>query len=152
MSGRSRRSPSPGAVRRGHGTTGSGDALGLALLAPAAVGVALVILLLSRGVDSRATTQNAAEAAAQAAARERSFVEAQQSASRVARSMLTDPATCADPSVAIDASPAFVPGATVSATVTCGTSTAGLELVGASGGKAAATAFAVIDRFRGVDP
>jgi len=60
-------------VRRGRfrSDDGSSDALGLALIAPAAIGLALVILFLGRGVDSRATVQSAAESAAQAAAQER---------------------------------------------------------------------------------
>ena len=137
---------------RGAGERGSSDALGLALLAPAALGLALAILLLSRGVDSRATAQNAAEAAAQAAARERSLAAAEVAAGRVVDSMLNDPETCASPSTQLTATPAFEPGGTVTATVTCGTSTAGLELIGARGGTATATAHAVIDVFRGVDP
>ena len=56
--------------RRCRGDRGSTDALGLALLVPAALGLAVVIIFLGRGVDSRATVQSAAESAAQAAAQE----------------------------------------------------------------------------------
>ncbi len=110
-----------------------------------------MILLVSRGVDSRATTQNAAEAVAQAAARERSLVAARAAGQEVAASMLTDPTTCASPRVSISAQPAFEPGGTVIAVVSCETSTAGLELIGAEGGTSTSTAFAVIDLFRGVE-
>ena len=138
--------------RRCAGDRGSSDALGLALIAPAAIGLALVILLVSRGVDSRATTQNAAEVVAQAAARERNLAAAEAAGERVAASLLTDDATCASPVVSITAPPAFEPGGTIVAVVTCATSTAGLELIGAEGGSATSTASAVIDTFRGVDP
>ncbi len=57
--------------RRWIGDDGSSDALGMALIAPAALALAIAVLLISRGVDSRATAQSAAEAAAQAAAQQR---------------------------------------------------------------------------------
>jgi len=138
--------------RRGQGDAGAADALGLALIAPAAIGIALAILFISRGVDTRATTQNAAEAAAQAAARERSFSAAAVAADRVGAAMLTDETTCASPSVSVGVGPeGFVPGGVVSATVSCTTSVVGLEIIGASDTEASATAYAVIDAFRGVD-
>lgn len=136
---------------RGRGDRGAADALGLALIAPAALALALVILLIGRGVDSRAVTQNAAEAAAQAAARERSLSAARVAATRVGELMLVDDTTCADPSVVTTAVAGFVPGEVVSVTVSCTSTTRGLELLGASSSRAAATAYAVIDTFRGVD-
>lgn len=137
---------------RGRGDRGAADALGLALIAPAALGLALVILLLGRGVDARATTQNAAEAAAQAAARTRSLPAAIAAADRIGGRMLVDADTCAAPSVttSVDGG-AFVPGAIVRVTVSCTAANRGLELTGGSDSTASATAFAVIDRFRGVD-
>ncbi len=131
--------------------TGSADALGLALIAPAALGLALVLLLIGRGVDGRATAQNAAEAAAQAAARERTLAGATLAASAVASAMLVDDATCARPEVStgVDGD-VFAPGGVVRVTVSCSTSADGLDLVGA-GGSTVVTAYAVIDTFRGVD-
>ncbi len=142
-----------GRGRRCRGDRGASDALGLALLAPAALGLALVLLLIGRGVDARATTQNAAEAAAQAAARERSMPAARLAAERTADAMLVDRATCADPVVVtgIDAGGGFEPGAVVVVTVRCTATTGGLELVGGRDDTATATAYAVVDRFRGVD-
>ncbi len=139
--------------RRCRGDHGASDALGLALLAPAALGLALVLLFIGRGVDARATTQNAAEAAAQAAARERSMAAAQVAAERTADAMLIDGTTCTDPSVVtgIDGGGAFEPDAVVVVTVRCTATTSGLELVGGRDTTATATAYAVIDRFRGVD-
>jgi len=137
--------------RRGLGDDGSSDALGMALIAPAALALAIAVLLISRGVDSRATAQSAAEAAAQAAAQQRNRGDAQVAAQQVGAAMLTDPSTCASPSVRLGGT--FAPGETISVTVSCSTSTAGLELVPSTpAGPQAYTAFAVIDPFRGVDP
>ena len=51
---------------------GAADALALVLIAPAVIGLAVLVVMLGRSVDSRAQAQSAAEAAAQAAALERS--------------------------------------------------------------------------------
>jgi Flp pilus assembly protein TadG len=138
-------------MRRRGGDDGSSDALGMALIAPAALALAIAVLLISRGVDSRATAQSAAEAAAQAAAQQRNRGDAQAAAERVGAAMLIDSATCAAPSVRLGG--AFVPGETISVTVSCSTSNAGLELVPSTpDGPQEYTAFAVIDPFRAVDP
>lgn len=132
------------------GDRGSSDALGLALLAPAMIGLAVVIVFLSRGVDSRATVRIAAESAAQAAAQERSPVEAVRAARAIGTGMLVDEATCASPSVAVDMSE-FRPGGRVSVTVSCTVSGAGLGLVDPRvDGPTTATAFATIDPLRGL--
>jgi len=130
---------------------GSSDALGLALIAPAALALAISVLLISRGVDSRATAQSAAEAAAQAAAQQRTRGDAVVAAEQVGAAMLTDTSTCASPRVTLAGS--FGPGETLSVTVSCSTSTAGLELVPAApSGAQTYTAYAVIDPFRGAEP
>ena len=85
--------------RRLRRDAGSSDALGLALLTPAAIGLAVVIVLLGRGVDSRATVQSAAESAAQAAAQERSGIAAVAAAEEVGRAVLVDPSSCSAPQV-----------------------------------------------------
>ncbi len=136
-------------LARGLDDRGSSDALGMALIAPAAIALAIVVLLISRGVDSRATAQSAAEAAAQAAAQQRNRGDAVAAAERVGAAMLTDAATCASPSVSVGGS--FGPGETIAVTVRCATSTAGLELVPASPEPQIYTAYAVIDPFRGAD-
>ena len=72
-------------------------------------------------------------------------------AERVGAAMLIDAATCASPQVQLGGT--FAPGATISVTVSCSTSTAGLELVpSAPDGPQVYTAFAVIDPYRGIDP
>ncbi|HSM66341.1 MAG TPA: hypothetical protein VK860_08560 [Ilumatobacteraceae bacterium] len=134
--------------RRGADDRGSADALGLTLLAPAAIGLALVIVFLGRGVDSRATVQAAAEAAAQAAAQERSPAAAVAAAEQGGAAMLTDPMSCSDPGVFVDLS-AFAPGGQVVVTVSCTVSDEGLEPIAPPPlGPTTATAFATIDPLR----
>ncbi len=133
------------------GDRGSSDALGLALLTPAAIGLAVVIVFLGRGVDSRATVQSAAESAAQAAAQERSTAAAVAAAEDVGRAMLVDPSSCASPNVLVDVSD-FRPGGQVAVTVSCTVSIDGLELINPpSNGANIATAFASIDPLRATD-
>ncbi len=130
---------------------GSADALGLALLAPAAIGLAVVIVFLGRGVDSRATVQSAAESAAQAAAQERSPAAAVAAAEQIGAAMLVDTASCESPHVVVDTS-RFAPGGQVAVTVSCTVSTAGLELIDSPGsGPTTATAFAAIDPLRATE-
>ncbi len=138
-------------IRRVHGDAGSSDALGLALLTPAAIGLAVVIVFLGRGVDSRATAQSAAESAAQAAAQERSAAAAIGAAEEVGRAMLIDTSSCASPRVAVDVSE-FRPGGRVAVTVSCTVSTDGLELINPpTNGPNSATAFATIDPLRATE-
>jgi Flp pilus assembly protein TadG len=133
------------------GDDGSSDALGLALLAPAAIGLAVVIIFLGRGVDSRATAQSAAESAAQAAAQERSVAAAVAAAQDVGRAMLVDPTSCSSPNVSVDVSD-FRPGGRVAVTVSCSVSTDGLELIDPPrNGPNTATAFAAIDPLRAAE-
>ena len=142
------REPVRACAGRGRGDEGTSDALGLALLAPAMIGLAVVIVFLGRGVDSRATVQSAAESAAQAAAQERSPAAATAAARAVGAAMLLDTTTCASPSVEVDTS-RFGPGGRVAVTVSCTVSGDGLELVDPTiDGPSTATAFAVVDTFR----
>jgi Flp pilus assembly protein TadG len=137
--------------RRLRRDSGSSDALGLALLTPAAIGLAVAIVFLGRGVDSRATVQSAAESAAQAAAQERSGIAAVAAAEEVGQAMLVDPSSCSAPLVAVDLSD-FRPGGTVAVTVSCTVSADGLELIDPpSTGANTATAFARIDPLRATE-
>lgn len=135
---------------RFRGDAGSSDALGLALLTPTAIGLAVVIVFLGRGVDSRATVQSAAESAAQAAAQERSGTAAVAAAEEVGRAMLVDPSSCTAPRVSVDLSD-FRPGGQVAVTVSCTVSTNGLELIEPPSSGATATAFAAIDPLRATE-
>jgi hypothetical protein len=137
--------------RRLRRDVGSSDALGLALLTPAAIGLAVVIVFLGRSVDSRATVQSAAESAAQAAAQERSGTAAVAAADEVGRAMLVDPSSCSAPQVSVDLSD-FRPGGQVAVTVSCTVSAEGLELIDPpSTGPTTATAFAAIDPLRATE-
>jgi Flp pilus assembly protein TadG len=137
--------------RRCRGDRGSTDALGLALLVPAALGLAIVIVFLGRGVDSRATVQSAAESAAQAAAQERSPAAAIAAAEEVGQAMLVNADSCSSPGVDVDLS-SFGPGGSVSVTVSCTVSTDGLDLISPpSNAPTTATAFAAIDPLRATE-
>lgn len=138
---------------RARGDRGAADALGVALLAPAAVGLALVVLFLSRQVDSRATAQSAAESAAQAAAQERTPAAAIAAAQSVGQAMLVDDATCAAPSVSVDVSSFLDEVAPmVSVSVSCTASVVGLESTGAEPSTHLYTAHATLDPFRATGP
>lgn len=128
---------------------GAADALGLVLLAPAVVGLAILVLALGRDVDARAQVRSAAEAAAQAAALERSSDAATQAGTAVAESMLRDRDACVEPVVAV-AYPASraADDAVVAVTVTCHVSDRGIAAVRPGVRVERATAYATLDPFR----
>lgn len=128
---------------------GAADALGLVLIAPAVIALAILVLALGRAVDARAQVRTAAEAAAQAAALERSSTAGVQAATAVATAMLTDPDACTDPGVDVHY-PAVDVGtdAVVSVTVTCIVSDRGIVAVHPGARVEQATAYATLDRFR----
>ena len=139
------------ARRRLHGESGSADALGMALIAPVMLALALVVLLLGRAVDGRATTHGAAESAAQAAARQRTPAAAIAAAHDVGSAMLAGNTSCASPKLSVDVS-GFRPGGIVGVTVSCSVNDAGLELVAPRRtARSTATAYAIIDRFRAAE-
>jgi len=129
---------------------GAADALGLVLIAPAVIGLALLVVMLGRAVDARAQAQSAAEAAAQAAALERSPGAAQAAARRVATAMLVDDDSCATPTVLVDTS-GFHPGGEVRVSVECHAATRGIEAVQHSARSFDAEAVAHIDAFRAAE-
>ena len=130
---------------------GAADALGLVLIAPAVVGLALLVVALGRGVDARARAQSAAESAAQAAALERDVASADAAARRVAESMLVADDSCRRPSVLVDTS-GFRPGGEVRVTIECQASTRAVEVVQSADRPHRATAVARIDWFRASEP
>lgn len=136
------RSIAPGGRDRG-----AADALGLVLIAPAMIGLAVLVVALGRGVDGQAQSRSAAEFAAQAAALERTPSAAVRAAERTAAAMLTDPDTCESPKVTVNTAD-FRSGGSVSVTVECTASARGLGLVQPDGRTLRATAVAHIDRFR----
>lgn len=127
------------------------DALGLVLVAPAVVGLAILVLALGRSVDARAQVRTAAEAAAQAAALERNATDAARAGTAVAEAMLTDRDGCADPRVDV-AYPSTTGGPStegiVAVTVTCTVSDRGIAVVRPGQRAERATAYATLDPFR----
>lgn len=132
---------------------GAADALGLVLIAPVAIGLAVLVVALGRGVDARAQVRSAAAAGAQAAALERTPSDAARAARAVVTSMLVDEDACASPDIFVDHSDVPAPGSgtafgTVRVTVRCSVSDRGLDLIGAEVADEVFTATATIDLFR----
>ncbi len=127
---------------------GSADALGLVLIAPVVIGLAVLVVSLGRGVDARAQLRSAAESGAQAAALERAPLAARRAGAEVAMAMLTNPDTCSDPTVTVDLAD-FRAGGVVGVSVRCSVSNRGVEVVQPSSNEQAVVAYATIDFFRG---
>ncbi|MFT3851482.1 MAG: hypothetical protein QM733_01870 [Ilumatobacteraceae bacterium] len=124
---------------------GAADALGLVVIFPAMLGLALLVLFLGRQTDTRSQVQAAADAAAQAAALSRTEGAAVGAASRAASAILTDARACpGGPSVAIDAA-SWAPGGRVTVTIACSPSRAGFEPLTPPARTFSATATAQID-------
>ncbi len=130
---------------------GAAEAYGLVLLAPAVIGLALLVVSLGRSVESGAQVRTAAEAAAQAGALERTHVAARSAARRVAAEMLVDEATCSDRVVSVPNAPERGVGmgaGMIEVTISCTIPDDGVEEVQESDIVRSATAFATVDRFR----
>ncbi len=132
---------------------GAADALGLVLIAPAVIGLAILVVALGRGVDARAQVRSAAEASAQAAALERDAGSAAVAANRVARAMLVDSDTCTDPVLTIAYPQSGAVGSNLSVglvevTIECQVSNRGIEVVQSGSRQEAVTAVASVDLFR----
>ena len=135
---------------------GAADALGLVLIAPAVIGLAILVVALGRGVDARAQVRSAAEASAQAAALERDAGAATLAANNVARAMLVDSDTCSNPVVDVSYPQAGSPGpglsfGLVEVTVRCQVLNRGVEVVQSGTREEAVTAIASVDLFRRTD-
>ena len=137
-------------MKRSDRDRGAADALALVLIAPAVIGLALLVVMLGRSVDGRAQAQSAAEAAAQAAALERSPGAARGAAQRVATAMLVEPDSCATPVVRVDTS-AFRPGGEVRVSVECHAAPRGIQAVQRSTRSFVAEAVAHVDEFRAAE-
>jgi hypothetical protein len=132
---------------------GAADALGLVLIAPAVLGLAVLAIALSRRVDTTAQVRSAAEAAAQAAALERNATDAEAAANRVARAMLVDDDACRELTIAVryPAVPAADTGQSfglVEVDLSCTMSNRGIEVLQEDGREEAVTAVASVDFFR----
>jgi Flp pilus assembly protein TadG len=137
----------------GEGDRGAADALGLVLIAPAVIGLALLVVALGREVDAREQVRSAAESSAQAAALERTAGAATLAANAVARAMLVEDPACSEPTIAVDyptSSPARA-GDTrgfVEVTITCHVSNRGVEVIRPDRSVEVVTAIAAVDFFR----
>lgn len=132
---------------------GAAEALGLVLIAPAIIGLAILVVALGRGVDARAQIRSAAEAGAQAAALERDERAATIAANDVARAMLVDSDACTRPDIRVAYPQGGAPGPGISfglveVTIECDISDRGIELVRAGPRNEAVTAIASVDYFR----
>jgi Flp pilus assembly protein TadG len=130
---------------------GAAEAYGLVLLAPAVIGLALLVVSLGRSVESGAQVRTAAEAAAQAGALERTHAAARTAAQRVAAEMLVDTTTCSDRSVSVPNAPdrgVGMAAGLIEVTIACTVPDDGVEAVQDSDIVRSATAYATVDQFR----
>jgi len=136
---------------------GAADALGLVLIAPAVIGLAILVVALGRGVDAKAQLRSAAESAAQAAALERNPTDARRAAEAVAFAMLApdgeDTDACQGLSVETHYPPVPPTGSAntvglVRVTVSCAVSGRGIEVVQSRSRALEVTAVAAVDFFR----
>jgi hypothetical protein len=131
---------------------GAADALGLVLIAPAILGLALLVIALGRGVDARAQVRSAAESAAQAAALERNSFDADVAARRAAESMLATSSNCTEPTVVTEYPPIPAPASGINVgivrvTISCRVSDRGVEVINQPYDETV-TAVATVDFFR----
>jgi hypothetical protein len=130
---------------------GEANALGLVLIAPVAVALAILVLWIGRQVDTDAQVQAASSAAAQSAARQRSPFAAVAAAKSAASAMLTDVTACpGGPAVSVDVSQ-FHAGGDVTVVVTCSPQRADLLVSDPGTAAFAASSTASIDTYRSLD-
>lgn len=127
---------------------GESNVLGLVLIAPAALVVALLVLWVGRVTDAEAQVQAASAAAAQAAARQRSPLAAEASARATAAAMLTDAAACTGGATVSVNSSGWRPGGQVSVTISCVPDRADLSALAPAARRLTGTATAAIDPYR----
>ena len=129
---------------------GAADALGLVVLAPFVIGLALVVVWVGRSVDVDAQLRTAAEAAAQAAALERNHAAGAAAARRVVAAMLTERAECSSVRTIVpERSDVGMRSGVIEVTVVCVIDTG---VVPTRDVERSATAWATVDRFRSEAP
>jgi hypothetical protein len=122
------------------------DALGLVVLAPFVVGLAMVVVWLGRSVNVDAQLRTAAEAAAQAGALERTHADAVRAAERVVDSMLGESLECDEVRAVVpQRSDVGLRAGLVEVTVVCSIDRSALPT---RADDRSATAWATVDRFR----
>ena len=129
---------------------GEANALGLVLIAPVAVALAVLILWIGRKVDTDAQVQAASSAAAQSAALQRNPMAAVAAAQSTATLMLSDVQACSGgPAVTVDASQ-FRAGGEVTVVVSCSPQRSDLALAGPERAMFTASSTASVDPYRAV--
>lgn len=137
--------------RFGAGDRGAAEALGLVVIAPGMILLALLVVLLGRDVDARAIVRSAAEAGAQAAALERDSTSSSAAAQAVVAAMLTD-GTCRRHEAAVEiAAPDAQGRSAVAVSVICWVANDGVEVLRSDGKTYSAVAYATIDPYRSDD-
>jgi hypothetical protein len=132
------------------GDQGEANALGLVLIAPVAIALAVLVLWIGRKVDVDAEVQAASSAAAQSAASQRTPAAAIAAAQSTAALMLSDVQECSDgPAISIDASQ-FHPGGAVTVVVACSPRRSDLQLSRPEAATFIASSTASIDAYRSV--
>ena len=127
---------------------GSGEVVAVILIAPVVVAFVVLVFFLGRQVDSRAAVRTAAEAAAQAGARQRDPASAAAAARTTAADMLTDRSTCAGgPDISIDVTE-FRPGGSVRVSITCQINNGDLSALVPPERRYTGFAAAVVDTYR----
>ncbi|WP_150244329.1 TadE family protein [Nocardiopsis quinghaiensis] len=134
---------------RGRADHGSASAE-LAVLTPALLAFALLMVFAGRVVDARATAEEVAHSAARAASLERTVAAAETTAEgTAARSLAEHGLGCGDHTVTLDHG-GLLPGGAVTATVECRVGLDGLTGLGVPGTyTVAGSATVVVDAFRG---
>jgi hypothetical protein len=131
---------------------GSGEVVAVILIAPVVVAFVVLVFFLGRQVDSRAAVRTAAEAAAQAGARQRDPASAAAAARSTVTDMLTDPSTCeGGPDIAVDLTD-FRPGGSVRVSVTCQINNGDLTALAPPERRYTGLATAVVDTYRAEEP
>jgi len=134
-------------MRRCSTSCGSADVLGVVLVAPVLIAMAVLVMYLGRQVDAQAQVRAAAGAAAHAGAAERSPQTAQHRAHSIVAAALAQSDSCETHDVVVDTSQ-FAPGGWLSVTVACDMTVRGLELISPPQWRLSATVQVGIDRYR----
>lgn len=118
-------------MTRVRGEAGGAEALGVVMMMPLMIGLALIVVAIGRDVDLRAEVAAVSAAAATAAAHQRSPGAAVDIAEEIAHRVLADSSICRHHRIDTDLD-RFVPGGVVIVTIECDMETNGLDdLLGA---------------------
>jgi Flp pilus assembly protein TadG len=131
---------------------GSGEVVATIVIAPVVVAFVVLVFFIGRQVDSRGAVRSAAEAGAQAAARQRDAASADAAARVVVSDMLASATSICvgGPQVAVDLSH-FQPGGVVTVSVSCTVDRSDLGGLAPPDRSFVGTASAVVDTYRSAE-